>query len=62
MLASLDAMTVSVDGGKRSGSAVSLPASLTQVTAIAVDDQGELWVGGRQGVFVSTDGGTSGRR
>ena len=38
---------------------MSLPASLTQVNAITVDDQGGLWVGGRQGVFVSTDGGTT---
>jgi photosystem II stability/assembly factor-like uncharacterized protein len=58
MLASLGAITVSLDGGSK-WQAVSLPASLTQVSAIAVDDQGELWVGGRQGVFLSTDSGTT---
>jgi hypothetical protein len=58
MLANLGEMTVSVDGGRK-WHGLSLPASLTQVSAIAVDDQGELWVGGRQGVFVSTDGGTT---
>jgi photosystem II stability/assembly factor-like uncharacterized protein len=58
LLASLDGMTVSVDGGKR-WHGVSLPSSLTQVGAIAVDDEGELWVGGRQGVFVSSDSGTT---
>jgi ligand-binding sensor domain-containing protein len=58
MLANLDGMTVSVDGGKK-WHGVSLPSSLTQVGAIAVDDEGELWVGGRQGVFVSTDSGTT---
>jgi photosystem II stability/assembly factor-like uncharacterized protein len=58
MLASLGEMTVSVDGGRK-WQGVPLPSNLTQVGAIAVDDEGELWVGGRQGVFVSTDGGTT---
>jgi hypothetical protein len=58
LLANLDGMTVSVDGGKK-WHGVSLPSSLTQVGAIAVDGEGELWVGGRQGVFVSTDSGTT---
>jgi ligand-binding sensor domain-containing protein len=58
MLANLGEMTVSVDGGRK-WHGVSLPSGLTQVGAIAVDDEGELWVGGRQGVFVSTDGGTT---
>jgi photosystem II stability/assembly factor-like uncharacterized protein len=56
LLASLHAMTVSVDGGNQ-WKPVTLPANLTQVSAITVDDQGGLWVGGRQGVFVSTDSG-----
>jgi Two component regulator propeller len=58
MLANLSEITVSVDGGRK-WHGVSLPSSLTQVSAIAVDDEGELWVGGRQGVFLSTDSGTT---
>jgi Two component regulator propeller len=58
MLASLGSITLSVDGG-REWRPVSLPANLSQVSAIAVDDQGELWVGGRQGVFLSTDKGAT---
>jgi photosystem II stability/assembly factor-like uncharacterized protein len=58
MLANLGEITVSVDGGRR-WQGVSLPSGLTQVGAIAVDDEGELWVGGRQGVFVSSDNGTT---
>ncbi|HWZ50864.1 MAG TPA: hypothetical protein VNW54_05315 [Granulicella sp.] len=58
MLASLGSIALSVDGG-RTWRPVSLPANLSQVSAIAVDDQGELWVGGRQGVFLSTDKGAS---
>jgi hypothetical protein len=58
MLASLRSITLSLDGG-RTWLPVSLPANLSQVSALAVDDQGELWVGGRQGVFLSTDKGAS---
>jgi hypothetical protein len=47
-----------MDAGK-SWRPVQLPTNLTQVRAIAVDDQGELWVGGREGVFFSMDRGTS---
>jgi ligand-binding sensor domain-containing protein len=58
MLASLTSIAVSVDAGK-SWRTVQLPAKLAQVGAIAVDDQDELWVGGREGVFLSMDRGTS---
>jgi photosystem II stability/assembly factor-like uncharacterized protein len=58
LLASLRSMMVSLDGGGK-WQAVSLPANLSQVSAIAVDDLGELWVGGREGVFLSSDSGTS---
>ena len=33
--------------------------TLTQVATIAVDDMGSLWVGGREGLFYSTDNGMS---
>ena len=37
-------------------------AELTQVAAIAVDGSGGLWVGGREGIFISEDEGARGRR
>jgi hypothetical protein len=58
LLASLRSMMVSLDGGGK-WQAVSLPANLSQVSAITVDDLGELWVGGREGVFLSNDSGAS---
>jgi hypothetical protein len=36
---------------------VKLPDALTQVAAISVEPSGEMWVGGREGVFVSSDDG-----
>jgi len=56
LLANLTGMTVSVDGG-RSWKAVALPPAITQVGSIAVDGQGELWAGGREGAYVSKDNG-----
>ena len=44
----------SVDGGK-TWAEMKLPEELTQVASIAVDDTGGIWVGGREGIFVSTD-------
>ena len=58
MLASLKSLAVSLDAGKN-WRFLPLPGGLSQVGAIAVDDQGELWAGGREGVFVSNDAGTS---
>ena len=58
LLASLRSLTLSTDSGK-TWHMVPLPSLLTQVGAVAVDDSGALWVGGREGVFVSsTDGGS----
>jgi photosystem II stability/assembly factor-like uncharacterized protein len=34
---------------------VALPKQLTQIGAMAMDDQNTLWVGGREGLFHSTD-------
>jgi photosystem II stability/assembly factor-like uncharacterized protein len=44
----------SVDGGK-TWAEMKLPEDLTQIAAVAVDDTGAIWLGGREGVFVSTD-------
>jgi photosystem II stability/assembly factor-like uncharacterized protein len=57
-LASLKSLTLSGDLGK-SWHMVPLPAALTQIGAVAVDDSGVLWVGGREGIFVSTTNGAS---
>jgi hypothetical protein len=42
--------------------AVPRPGQLTQLTAVAVDDTGRVWAGGREGVFVSEDRGGSWQR
>jgi ligand-binding sensor domain-containing protein len=38
---------------------VSLPATLEQLAAVTLDGMGGIWVGGREGVFVSEDRGTT---
>ncbi len=54
--ASLRTAEFSSDAGM-TWSPVRLPDELTQVATIAVEPSGEIWVGGREGVFVSSDGG-----
>jgi photosystem II stability/assembly factor-like uncharacterized protein len=56
--ATLRSATLSSDGGQR-WEPVSLPQTLEQLAAVAVDDAGAIWVGGREGVFVSQDGGAT---
>ena len=56
--ASLDALEMSSDAGG-TWRAVPLPRPFTQVTAVAVDAQGTLWLGGREGVYYSTDSGST---
>lgn len=51
-------LEVSADGGAK-WSAAKLPEKSTQVLALAVDGQGGLWVGDRDAVYLSTDGGAS---
>ena len=58
LAAGLKRMELSVDGGGK-WTPVALPAQLTQVAAIALDGQGALWLGGREGVFYSTNHGAS---
>jgi photosystem II stability/assembly factor-like uncharacterized protein len=58
LAAGLKRMEVSTDGGVK-WSAAALPAALTQVAAVAVDDERTLWVGGREGVFYSSNNGVS---
>jgi len=56
VVASLGAMEMSTDGGD-TWQAVALPAKMTQVSALSVDGQGDVWVGDRDGVYISTDKG-----
>ncbi len=58
LVAGLKHMALSQDGGAR-WSPVALPGVLTQIAAIAVDDQKSLWVAGREGVFFSANNGVT---
>jgi photosystem II stability/assembly factor-like uncharacterized protein len=58
LLGSLRSLALSLDAG-RTWKTLAPPAGLTQIGAVAVDDAGELWVGGREGLFLSTDNGAS---
>jgi hypothetical protein len=49
---------VSSDQGK-TWLPVTLPPQLTQVSAAAVDDTGAIWMGGREGAFITRDQGGS---
>ena len=55
---SLHSAEMSRDAGA-TWTAMKLPESLTHLSAIAVDSTGAIWLGGREGVFVSSDGGGS---
>jgi photosystem II stability/assembly factor-like uncharacterized protein len=56
--ASLHTVSFSADAGK-SWAAVLLPEGLTQVGAVAVEPSGRIWVGGREGIYVSKDAGNT---
>jgi photosystem II stability/assembly factor-like uncharacterized protein len=56
--ATLNAAMLSSNGGQQ-WVAVKLPQALDQLAGVAVDGAGGLWVGGREGVFFSEDGGAS---
>jgi photosystem II stability/assembly factor-like uncharacterized protein len=58
LAATLRSAVLSSDGGER-WAPVNLPETLTQLAAVAVDDAGGLWAGGREGVFVSQDRGAT---
>ena len=60
LAAGMKTMRLSVDDGK-TWKPVVPPSELTQITAVAVDGEGRLWAGGREGVFFSEDNGTSWR-
>ncbi len=52
---------MSTDGGK-TWQAVALPPKVTQVSALSVDGQGEVWVGDRDGVYFRPTRARTGRR
>jgi photosystem II stability/assembly factor-like uncharacterized protein len=56
LVAGLKRIELSQDSGA-TWSTLALPPLLTQVSSLALDDQKNLWVGGREGVFVSSDRG-----
>ena len=47
-------LAISMDAGS-TWDTVALPKDLTQIGAVSVDELGNLWVGGREGVYYSTD-------
>ncbi len=58
LISSLKALSLSIDSGK-TWHEISLPPAITQIGAVSVDDSGELWVGGRGGLYYSADQGAS---
>lgn len=56
MAATLRRIAISVDGGNK-WDVATVPDAITQISTIAVDEAGNLWVGGREGAFYSTDYG-----
>ena len=58
LVGSLQRLALSPDGGT-TWDTVALPADLTQIGAVAIDADKNLWVGGREGVWLSTDYGAT---
>jgi photosystem II stability/assembly factor-like uncharacterized protein len=56
--ASLTGTALSENGGE-SWTNIMPPATLTQIGALAIDGLGNVWIGGPEGVFYSTDRGAS---
>ncbi|MBN9616385.1 MAG: hypothetical protein J0G35_12545 [Acidobacteriales bacterium] len=57
-VANLNAVALTTDNGRRWRS-IPLPATATQLGAVAVDGVGGLWVGGREGVFYTENEGVT---
>jgi photosystem II stability/assembly factor-like uncharacterized protein len=56
--ANLKRLEISLDNGAK-WSTVGLPSALTQISAVAIDANRNLWLGGREGVFFSSNQGLS---
>ena len=57
-VANLNDLALTTDSGRRWKS-IPLPATATQLAAVAVDGAGGLWVGGREGVFYTENEGAT---
>lgn len=53
--ATLNALAISTDSGS-TWNELAKPVGLSQIAAVAVDDEGDLWVGGREGLYVRRGG------
>jgi photosystem II stability/assembly factor-like uncharacterized protein len=54
----VSALEMSTDGGN-TWRVLTLPAKVTQVSALSVDGQGDIWVGDRDGIYYSNDKGAN---
>ncbi len=57
LAADLSRASLSLDGGQN-WQAVPLPKGLTQIGAVSLDDRKSIWIGGREGIWYTEDGGT----
>lgn len=57
-LADLKTIAISADKGS-SFHPVAAPAELTMIAALTIDSGGRIWIGGREGVYLSEDSGSS---
>jgi photosystem II stability/assembly factor-like uncharacterized protein len=58
LAAGLKRLSLSLNDGVR-WTPIAMPPALTQISAVAVDGDRNLWVGGREGVFYSADSGAT---
>ncbi len=58
VVANLRSAMISADAGQK-WTAMQLPQAIDQLGSLAVDDAGGVWMGGRQGIFVSDDQGAT---
>ena len=58
--ATIGGLMLSTDGGN-GWDRIPLPPKVDQISAVALDGRGALWVAGREGVYVSTDKGANWR-
>lgn len=60
VVSTLNSLALSADSGT-TWTDLSKPDTLSQIAAVAVDDEGDVWVGGREGLFVRRGGHRAGR-
>ena len=57
-VANLKQISLSTDKGANFHP-ITIPTELTQLAAVAVDNNGHIWAGGREGIFLSDDDGAT---